>query len=597
LPRVVDVNVLDNLAVHPSYVGFKARIELPDDLQGYSELWRAIEAVAARAPTHPGAYLEWKSLMRLWSAGDWYFRLMFLLMAGRDAWNEWRHEPHFWHPVHIELARWCQFGDHETEYLIASRGLGKSTHLTLNDDIGQKILDPNHASVTFSHTREYAAKHQGIKLSELRLNKLLSEVWHDRFFNDPDEDAEKFSVKDGINVKRATARMETSFSAHAFVDSLPVGSHFDKRYYDDIEVDKTVESDEFMDKVEDRYVSSQDLSSSQRRKAVTGTYYHPNGPMRRLELKYGMTPRVWPCERLKDRPRDPAEAGPKGGRPINGFTAAELHKLVQDKGGVNSPKAMRSYGRQNLCDPKAGELVNLDPDFIGWYDYSRVLEIARACNIYITLDPSPGSGNDPSWAWVWGLHLDGGYYWLDGFRARMPPGRRTAEVYLLGVKWGAIGNLLEFRVESFGQSGVSEGQEEYNRLQGMEIPVIKCADTKTGKREREYEAWQPPLYAGTLRFPGTRVQTDSGWKWERGTMWRQDEFQKPIDLVAYFIDFELGMYPQPATDDGLDGGGLLWARDGIAPPLQWPQPPPPRESHEDLHDDEGHGGFMSGGVL
>lgn len=593
MPRTVDVSVADNYAVSSAYQGFQARITLPDDLQGYAELWRAIEGLRKRADKEKGAYADWKAMMRLWSAGDWYFRLMFLLMAGRDA-RRWapkdtpreQLKPHFWHPTQIEIARWVQFADHSQEYLVASRGLGKSTQLTLNDAVGRCLLDPNVGTASFSHTREYALKHQGAKLAELRHNELMKEVWDDRFFADPDEDALLFSLKDGINCKRATARMEPTFGAFAFIDSLPTGLHFDDRYYDDMEVDATVEepnAEAKMEKVIDRYISSQDLVSGQARKHVTGTYYHPSGPMRRLKTQFGMTPRVWPSEDLEQRP-EASIAGPGKGLPVNGFTAQELWFKVNEKGGVRNIKTMRSYGRQQLCDPQAGEEAKLDRRLVRYYDYSRVLEIGSRCNIYITQDPSPGNGADPTWTWVWGLHPDGNYYWLDGFRARLPPGRRKAETYLLGLKWNSIGNLIEFRVESFGNTTYAAEQEEYNASMGMAIPVIHCADNKTNKRDREYEAWQSPLSDGLLRFPAT--------------MERPDEDNGSRDLVAYFLDVELGTYPQPGTDDGLDGGGLLWARAGIAPTLQWPQPPRPPRHYEDLYM---HGdptpSPLSGGIL
>lgn len=592
MPRTVDVSVADNFAVSPAYEGFKARIALPDTLQDYAELWRTIEALRAETLTRKGAYEEWKAMMRLWSAGDWYFRLMFLLMAGRDA-KRWARQgtpaeelkPHFWHPTQIELARWCQFGDHSTEYLIASRGLGKSTHLTLNDAIGRCLLDPNVGTVSFSHTREFSLKHQSAKLAELRHNDLLTEIWDDRFFANPDEDALMFSLKDGVNCKRATARMEATFAAYAFIDGLPVGLHFDDRYYDDIEVDSTVDepnAEAKMDKVIERYISSQDLVSGQARKHVCGTYYHPNGPMRRLETQFGMVPKVWAAEDLKNRPSDPVQAGPGKGTPLHGFTAEELWFRVNEKGGINNAKTMRSYGRQQLCDPLAGEQATLDKDFVQRYDYSRVLEIASRCNIYITQDPSPGT-HDPTWTWVWGLHPDGNFYWLDGLRARMPPSRRKAETYLLGLKWNGVGNLVEFRIESFGTATYADEQREYNDSQGMGIDLVACADQKQNKRDREYEAWQPPLYGGLLRFPES--------------MWRENEFGKPVDLVGYFLDFELGMYPQPATDDGLDGGGLLWARAGIAPPLQWPQPKREKRPYEDLPRGESEHAPFAAGIL
>jgi hypothetical protein len=585
MPREHEVIVADNKAVDEGFDGFRGTIYLPDDLQGYGEVWRACEDLRMRAGSAPGSFNDWKAMMRLWSAGDWYFRLIFVMTFGRDAWSVSRGEPHFRHPVHIDIARWCQFGDQDRTYLIASRGIGKSSHLTHNDQVGQVLLDPNFAGCIFSHTKEYAQKHLSVLMEELRKNDLLKILWPDRFFSDPDEDAPLFSIKDGINVKRATTRLEPTFSAHAFVSRLPTGSHFDKRYYDDIEVDDTVESEDTMDKVEDRYVSSQDLSSSQRRKAVCGTYYHPNGPLRRLELKYGMTPKVWPSENRTPPLPPPEERAPGGGRPANGFTLADLNKIINDKGGRNSAIAMRSYSRQYLSDPKAGEAAKLNRDYIQTYEGTPV-EIGQRCNIYVTQDPSAGI-TDPTWTWVWGLHPDGNYYWLDGWRRRCTPGRRLADTYLTALRWNGIGNLLEVRIESYGQGGYAEAQAEHFVENGFGIPVVKIADSRSGsKREREYEAWEPPLHEGRIYFP--RV------------MMRQDETGGDVDLVSYFLDNELGPYPLPTTDDGLDGGGLLWAKAGG--PLEWPQKREQRvwEEIPDRFgggDGGGYAGALAGGIL
>jgi hypothetical protein len=304
--------------------------------------------------------------------------------------------------------------------------------------------------------------------------------------------------------------------------------------------------------------------------------------MRRLETKYGMTPKVW--ARARTPPGSPERiehAGPMGGTPINGFTVAELAKIVKDKGGKSSVLAMRSYGRQNLCDPLSGEAARFNLGMIGTYE-GNALEIGRRCNLYITADPSPGSGEDPTWAFVWGLHPDHFYYWLDGFRARYSPGRRLAELYLLGLKWNGVGNLIQYRIETFGQSGYAEAQAEYNLERGFNVEILKVADTKTTKRDREYLAWQPPISEGRLRFPGR--------------MMREDENGNAIDLVRYLLDRELGQYPQPPTDDGLDGGGLLWAREQIAPPLEWPSARP-RSDHEELPGGEEPEGAMARGIL
>lgn len=556
--RVVDVHVLDNSCRGKFYPGFRERIELPETLEEYHELWTYIDGFRER-----GEVEGWRALMRLWSAGDAYFRLVFVLTPGRDAWSKHRGEPHFWHPVHIEISRWVQFGDHNREYLVASRGIGKSTELTLNDDIGRKLIDPNDASCVFSHTREFAGKHGAVKKNELETNDLLKGLWPDRFWQDPQKEAPSWGIVEGLTIMRSSTRMEPSFSVHAFVYKLPVGMHFDKRYYDDIEEEQAVGSEEMMAKIESQFISSQDLSSSKRERAITGTYYHPAGLMRRLETERGMKAMIFPCEDLSDKP--PAEeAGPFGGRPINGFTREDCFEVLEQKGGVASVKARRSYAFQNLCDPRQAEPVRLDPAFIGYYDVAAAV-IATRCNLYVCLDPSPGRDN-PSWLWVWGAHEDGRVYWLDSWRKRLSPGRRNAEVYLSILHWQQVsgGRVRQVRIEDYGQAGASEGQLEYNTERGLYLPIVKCADPSKHKMDRAFERWDPALTGDRIRFPRQ--------------MMREDQDGEVLDLVAYFIERELKEFPRPVTDDGLDAGGLGF--DAKAGSMEHPRPDTAPEEFE-----------------
>ena len=548
MPRTVDVVVLGNEGVDPAFVGFSERITLPEDLQGYRELWAHLEGI------RPHDYNTWKAMMRLWSAGDWYFRLMFVLTAGRDTPNPYRGEPHFWHEVHIELARICQFEDLRNGLLVGSRGIGKSTHLTHNDDIGQKLLDPNHASVIFCHTKEAAQKHLNVHKLELETNSLLKELWSDRFYWDPQKESSDWGLSCGLSIKRSSSRQETSFAAHAFALKLPVGIHPDKRYYDDFEVEEFVRSDEAIAHIEAQYVASQNLASAMRGKAHTGTYYHPAGPLRRLEKEFGMHVFLFPCEDVNDQPENRDEAGPMGGRPINGYTRDECFQIIDDKGGVSNPRAKRDYGMQNLCDPLAGESVRLNVAWIQTYQ-EDIMEIARCSSIYICQDPSPGM-NDPTFTWVWALHPNQNYYWIDGWRKRVTPGKRLAETYFTIMRWQLNGDLKQIRIESFGQGDYCEAQRDYNHQNGIFTKIVKCADPKLSKREREFERWEPPLREGRIYFPDR--------------MMREDQDGNMIDLVEVVKTDELSEWPKPRSDHGMDAGGLLWAREKLVGSLEWP---------------------------
>jgi hypothetical protein len=555
-------------------------IYLPETLEEYAELWRTITAEAVH-------YDTWRALMRLWSAGDHYFRLLFVMSAGREAWNEWRHEPHFKHPDHIRFARQIQFDGTDDAVHIGARGFGKSTHFVC-DDLGNKLEDPNHASCWFSLTRELAQKKLGIIQNELTVNRMLLSLWDDRFWDDPAERAggAKWSLKDGLTIKRTSTRPEQSFEAHAFEAALPTGIHPDKRYYDDIEADESVTSPVTASTIEDRWVSSQNLASSRRQRAVTGTYYSASGMMKKLGDKYGLKAVIFPGEDL-EKPAEPAEAGPFGGTPSNGFTREELWARLKDAGGaefhegkwrrVANQKADGDYGRQIACDAQAGEASRLEWKWIQFYD-GEAREVGRQMNVVVCVDAS--NGGDATWIWVWGLSREKELYWLDAERKVLPPQQRKELIHATCSRWRDLAHLCQLRIEQFAASEFASGQEAYHQTLGFSVPIIKCHDNQKSKLERIYDRWQPPCQTGKVFFPHRMLRPD-----EKGNL---------VDLVAYFKQFEYGMYPGCRTDDGLDAGGLIWEPEAKVGTMPWPWRRRPGRRERDGHDE---GTFASAGVV
>lgn len=541
-------------------------LQLPDTLEQYAELFRETEAIRAKSTA------DWKAWVRLWSAGDLFFLVNYLLSTAdvRDPYQGDR--PFFFNQEHLDYARAVQFDSNGTVDICA-RGFGKSTFKTFALNLQTKLQDPNRASVIFSHNLEAAQAHLGRLIQECRTNTVLKFVWDDRLWWDPDAECPKFGLN-GVVFKRTTSRQEMTFEARTFVRKLPTGAHYDERFYDDIEEEEAVQSEAMAENLELMFISSQDLSSQQRWATVTGTYYAPSGLMRKLHTSMGWKLRLLPGEDVKTKPENPDEAGPLGGTP-RFFTKRNLFDIIQGKGGIASPKARRSYAMQIACEPVYGEANRLSRDLFRYYDEDP-LELAASGNLYITADTSKGAV-DPTWAWVWRLGHDRTVSWVGGFRARLPPSKRKERLYQLINQFATLGELVQCRFESFGASEVVENQIEYNQERGLDVEIISCHDNSLGKIERAFERWEPRLRERKILIPRA--------------LFCEDESGDSFDMVAYFLDHEIDLFPKPDTDDGLDGGGLLWESEAKVGPLVWPV-----RKRVDQPRHEETGSYMSQGV-
>lgn len=521
---------------------------LPATLDEYRDLSSDLDKLKAEDP------LLWKRAMRLWSAGDLYFLGMFVSSIG-EVWDPYQQRPRFWAPEQLELARWAQFeSNHST--LVAARGFGKSTWTVFLNNIRTKLVDPNRAACIFSETRELAAKHNGRIAQEITTNRTLIALWDDRFYESRDQ-YRKISDYE-ITIKRTSARPEATFEAQAYTDKLPTGNHYDERYYDDIETERLVTTKEKLDKNEAQFVSSQDLSSPVRWAMVVGTYYHPAGLVRKTHLEMGWKLKLIPGEILPES--GPvlgevvdSELGPFGGKPYY-FHPQELRDVLQGKGGKANAKARKSYIEQIICDPTQGEPNRLDRNHLVYYD-DDPLDLATDGSLYVCVDCSKGV-TDPTWAWVWRLGYDRRFYWIGGFRKKLDPAARRREVALLTLQFSALGNVVALRMEEFGAAEYIEPQQRENEKYGLSIPIQKCQDNQRSKIDRAYERWYPELANGRIVFPRQ--------------LWSFDESGNRIDLVDYFLQFELDTFPKPVTDDGLDAGGLIWEQADRVGALEWP---------------------------
>jgi hypothetical protein len=71
----------------------------------------------------------------------------------------------------------------------------------------------------------------------------------DILYDNPQKDSEKWSLDDGLCVKRqSVGRKEKSFEAYGLIDGMPTGGHWESRVYDDIINQENVTSPEMIQK-------------------------------------------------------------------------------------------------------------------------------------------------------------------------------------------------------------------------------------------------------------------------------------------------------------------------------------------------------------
>jgi hypothetical protein len=531
--------------------------------------------------------------MRQWSSGDQFFLLLCVLSPGREAWNSYRNDRQFHLAEHLELARRLQFDDADNAVLIGGRTFGKSTQLVA-DDIRHKLLDPNDASTWFSLTRELCQKKGGAIQKELEENQLLLGLWPDRFWRNAEErpSSTKWSLRDGLCIKRTSTRPEQSWEFHAFEKRLPTGTHPDGRYYDDVEAEGSAESPDVLATIERRWVSSQNLHSDRPRRRTTGTYYAQNGLMMKLDGEYGMKTWLYPAEDLSQKESRKDRAGPLGGTPANGFTAEQLWAELASMGGARRDEEtgewkrtagkipLKNYGLQFGCNALAGESARLSWNLIKVYSADHLARVRRRSTAVICVDPSRGTNpqlDDPTYIWVWLLTPEREFLWVDAERQVLKPRKRCALIFQVCSKWQAIAQETQLRIEQFGASEAYERQVEYHADLGFSIPTVNCHDTRKSKIMRAFERWEPPCAAGKVYFPLE--------------MRREDENGGVTDLLVEFKVREFDPFPQPKEDHGLDAGGLIWESEDRVGSLPWPTPRrEPRPATQ-------QGGFASAGVL
>jgi len=389
----------------------------------------------------------------------------------------------------------------------------KSTIITFAKTIQDVLIDPEVTIGIFSHNRPAAKKFLSQIKIEFENNKYLKSIFPDVLYRDPAVDSPRWSMDNGIVVRRNGNPKEGTIEAWGLVDGQPTGSHFKKQIYDDVVTRESVTTPEQIETTTKAFQLSLNLGQDGGIRRITGTFYHQLDTYNEL-IKRGVPVRIYPA----------TDDGTVDGDPV----------LISQKSLDDKLALMGEYvfSCQMLLNPVAVSNQGFKKD---WFIQHTNTVNPEVLNRYILVDPSGSKkkkSGDYTVQWVVGTASDGNYYILDGVRDKMNLTERTKSLFDLVRKWRPI----------------SVGYEEYG-LQA-DIEHIRYV------MEQDNYRFSIIPYGGNVPKPDRiagLVPLFSGSKiWFPPKIIFLGADGKTHDAVAEFVADEFAMYPVSSHDDMLD---------------------------------------------
>jgi len=379
----------------------------------------------------------------------------------------------------------------------------------------------------FSFNRPNAKKFLEQIRTELANNQVLKELFPDVLYQEPERDAPKWSLDEGITVKRKTNPKEQTVEAWGLVDSMPTGAHFLVRIYDDVITEKFARSPDMIKKATESWGLSLNLGARGGRQRYIGTRYHFNDTYREILKRKTAIPRIYPA----------TEDGTVEGEP-RFLTREELAKKRQDMGPY-------VYACQMLQNPTADETQGFKRDWVKFHHGSD----GTGMNIYIVVDPASEKKktSDYSVFEVIGLGQDHNYYTLDLIRDRLSLTQRADMLFRLHKKWRPLG----VGYEKYGMQADIEHIKDKMERENYRFTITPLGGNMP-KNDR-IKRLVPIFEQGRWYLPESRFYT----KYDGTTS----------DLVDEFLTEEYDTFPVPVHDDMFDAKARILEEDLNT---QWP---------------------------
>lgn len=389
----------------------------------------------------------------------------------------------------------------------------KSSIITFGKTIQDILNDPEITVGIFSHTRPIAKAFLSQIKREFELNTFLKGLFPDVLWDNPAKDAPKWSLDDGIIVKRKGNPKESTIEAWGLVDGQPTSKHYGVMVYDDVVTKESVSTPEMIAKVTESFRLSLNLAATPCRKRFIGTRYHAMDTYQSIMDSKTAIPRIYPA--TKD--------GTLHGEPVY-LSREVLNKKFED---------MQSYvfSCQMLQNPLSDKAMGFKKEWLLFY---TVIRNSDKWNFYVVVDPAgeKKKGSDYTVMLVIGLAPDGNYYLVDGLRDRLNLTERTDKLFSFVRDWSP----LNVGYEKYGLQSDIEHIRYVQEQEGYRFRVTELGGSQP-KNDR-IRRLVPIFERGRFYLPHNHTFISAEGK--------------AVDLIRVFIDSEYNSFPVCSHDDILD---------------------------------------------
>lgn len=389
----------------------------------------------------------------------------------------------------------------------------KSTIITFGLSIKDILSDPNVTIGILSHTRPIAKAFLSQIKREFEQNTFLKGLFPEILYQEPQKESPKWSLDNGILVKRTENHKEATVEAWGLVDGQPTSKHFKILVYDDVVTRESVTTPDQIKKTTEAWELSLNLGAEGGKKRYIGTRYHLYDTYRVMMERGSAIPRVKPA----------THNGKLDGEPVL-HTKEVLAQKRRDMGPY-------TFGSQMLQDPVADKAMGFKPEWLRFY---KRLQDTKGWNIYIVVDPASQKKktSDYTVMEVIGLAPDHNYYLIDAIRDRLNLTQRAEKLFYLHRKYRPI----RVGYERYGLQADIEHIQYVMELQNYRFDIVELGGA-LAKEDRILKL--VPIY-------------EQGRFYMPEELWFTNYEDKRVNYVHEFIEDEYKAFPVAVHDDMLD---------------------------------------------
>lgn len=243
------------------------------------------------------------------------------------------------HPFVVKMCTMVEEGPQSGTLDVWARGHFKSSIITVAETLQFHLKNPEKCTGILAYARPAAKKFLRAIKTLCEQSAMLKACFPDVVWQNPEQDAPKWSEDDGIVFRRkSAARGESTIEAWGLTEGMPTGRHFERLVFDDIETEDIAGSKKMLADVFSKFDMASNLGTlkdTDITRAI-GTYYNHAGPVKKIgDMKFADGTPVY---ELRTIPA--SDDGTASGKPV-----------FEDPGVWEKSKMSKHFNSQKLCNP------------------------------------------------------------------------------------------------------------------------------------------------------------------------------------------------------------------------------------------------------